>query len=169
MSRARSVVALLLTLCAAAGSASAQDSLPRLPVVAQRGERPGDLEPHFGLRAGIPLKAALYWGAVRVQRVYGTPGLQHLYGQSVTAAVGLGGAQVGVGRGRVTDAGNGRAQVALLRTWGDPFIADGEQTYLGLEGHGAAGVGFALGVFARLQGRRGGNRAFIAASVQLGI
>ena len=130
----------------------------------QRSSR--SLEYHAGLRFGIPHAAAVYAGTTTAASV---PATYDYAGPALTAVVGLGGAQIGFGRGQMGHIGGGRIQAAVLRTWGNPLVADANQTYVGAEAQLIMGLGAALGAYLRVEGRAGGNRAFIAASLLLGV
>jgi hypothetical protein len=153
------IVGSLLVACVPA-TANAQDSSSASP--ARESAR---FDHHGGLRIGIPHLIAIYGGTMKVRHSdwYGADGT------AVTAVLGFGGAQIGIGQGRMGHVGGRRTQVAVLRTWGRSVVADIHQTYVGAEMQVAMAVGFAVGAYIRVEGRSDSNRAFLGASVVFGL
>ncbi len=151
---------LLIAACVPV-AANAQDTASAMSPARQSAH----FEHHGGLRIGIPHLIGIYGGTMRVQQSdwYGADG------HALTAVLGFGGAQIGVGRGQMGHVGGGRLQLAVLRTWGRPVVADIHQTYVGAEMQILRGVGVAVGAYLRVEGRSDSNRAFLAASFLFGM
>lgn len=123
----RLISALVLALALAAGAAlpacAQQDTVPARQVGGLR------LKPLAGVRVGFPQKLSAFVGLGLVQRRE-----DGWAGWSLTVEPGLGGGLVGIGQtARMPLASTGRMQVAVLRTWGDPWLVGPDQTYVGLD------------------------------------
>ena len=83
-----------------------------------------------GVRVGWPQKLSGYVGVGIAEKRF-----EHGYtGWALTVEPGLGGGSVGIGH--TTSGGLGmtaRRQLAVLRTWGDPWLVGPDQTYVGLD------------------------------------
>jgi hypothetical protein len=125
------------------------------------------VEPIGGLRIGFPQKVSAYLGAVLVERRY-EGGYS---GWSVTVEPGLGGGLVGVGRtGSGGWAMTARTQVAVLRTWGDPWLVGPDATYVGLDARfSMILVGLALGGYVRIPEEGEDPGALLTASLVIGL
>ena len=153
------IVGPLLVACIPA-IAKAQDSSSASPA-----RKSNYFEHHGGIRLGIPHLIAIYGGTMQVK----DSNMYSARGRTLTAVVGVGGAQIGIGDGGSTHTGGGRVQLALLRTWGRPVVADIHQTYAGAELQILMGAGLAIGAYLRIEGRSDSNRAFLAASFLFGM
>ena len=152
------IVGILLAGSVSA-TANAQDSSAASPGASRH------FEHHGGIRIGIPHLVAIYGGTMKVK----DSNMYSAHGRTLTAVLGFGGAQIGIGNGRNGHVGGGRVQLAVLRTWGRPVVADIHQTYAGAEMQVLMGVGFAIGAYVRVEGRSDSNRAFLAASFLFGM
>lgn len=117
-------VLLALTFAAPLAARAQEDTLG---VVRLEGRR---VEPVGGIRIGFPQKLSAYVGATLVTGRYDGG---HS-GWTVTVEPGLGGGLAGAGR---TTSGGPlamvRTQLAVLRTWGDPWLVGPDATYVGLD------------------------------------
>jgi hypothetical protein len=101
-----------------------------------------------GVRIGWPQKLSGYVGVGIAEKRF-----EHGYtGWGLTVERGLGGGSIGVGR--TTTGGLGmtvRSQLAVLRTWGDPWLVGPDQTYVGLDIRALiAYVGFSVAGYVRV-------------------
>lgn len=153
------VVGTLLAACVPA-TANGQDSSSASPA-----RESAYFEHHGGIRIGIPHLVAIYGGTMKVKDW----NMYSAHGRTLTAVVGFGGAQIGIGDGRNGHVGGSRVQLAVLRTWGRPVVADIHQTYAGAEMQILMVAGLAIGAYLRVEGRSDSNRAFLAASFLFGM
>jgi hypothetical protein len=158
--RARLAIVGMLLATFVTTTADAQDSSSASPARESR-----YFEHHGGIRIGIPHLVAIYGGTMKVKDW----NMYSAHGHTLTAVLGFGGAQVGIGNGRNGHIGGRRVQLAVLRTWGRPVVADIHQTYAGGEMQILMGAGFAIGAYVRVEGRSDSNRAFLAASFLFGM
>ena len=156
----RHLVALLGALVLSAAPAAAQaDTVPDAP-------SRGALAVIGGVKAGWPQKLSAYVGIgiaeKRFERGY--------TGWALTVEPGLGGGMVGIGH--TTTGGIGmtaRAQLAVLRTWGDPWMVGPDQTYAGVDVRTMIGFfGIAVGGFVRIPEGENDVGVLLAASLVFG-
>jgi hypothetical protein len=88
------------------------------------------LEPIAGVRMGFPQKLSAFVGLGLAQHRT----RDGWAGWSITVEPGLGGGLVGIGQTvTMPFSSTGRMQVAVLRTWGDPWLVGPDQTFIGLD------------------------------------
>jgi hypothetical protein len=141
------VICRLLLLAVASGVLSAvpaaaqQDTVPEAP-------RRGGVSMIHGVRIGWPQKLSGYVGVGIAEKRFE----DGYTGWALTVEPGLGGGSIGVGH--TTTGGLGmtaRRQLAVLRTWGDPWLVGPDQTYVGLDVRILiAYVGFSVGGYVRV-------------------
>lgn len=138
----RLLILCIAILLAAAPAAAQGDTVPDAP------RRRGGIEMIGGARIGWPQKLSAYVGIGVPTKRY-----ENGYtGWSLTVEPGLGGGLVGIGE--TTSGGVGitaRRQLAILRTWGDPWLVGPDRTYLGADFRYSIGyVGLAVGGYVRI-------------------
>jgi hypothetical protein len=123
--------------------------------------------PVIGVAIGAPYVVSLYGGAGLMRHRVGDG--EQYRGVAGVAEIGRGGGQFTIAATSEAEALMKRLQAGVVRTWGKPWMAAPDQTFVSIQAQASFVLGVNVGLYERVQGHEPGETWFAAARFILGF